>query len=440
MTPLQKITVKLSETRERLNELSGIDEPTDEQRSEMDTLITEYSTLEQRHRAAVVAQGETEAAAVGLFADGSTDGDTAELRSLLGRVKLTDYLAPASAGVGLAGAAAELNAALEVPTVGKQGGVCIPWRMLLPDGGLTPETRTDGDGVEQRAFTTTTQLDGPVMQRPILQRLFGMDIMDTLGVRIDTVPVGRTEWPLITAGVAPDNVAEGTAAADAVAVTFSTETLKPKRLTGVYEYTHEMAAQVPDLESSLRRDLADAVSAKMNDLVINGDEATNAEEPDGFATTITAPSDAGAVAAYADYAGMHALAVDGIHASMETEVTSVIGVDVYKHAASVYQAGSGESGSEALRRRGMKCMASPFVGTAVSGTGQHKLNLLHAAGPNGGSMRGDSVAAVWPTLEVIRDIYSKASQGVVLTWVTLWDAQTAFRSSAYQRVAFDIIA
>ena len=49
-------------------------------------------------------------------------------------------------------------------------------------------------------------------------------------------------------------------------------------------------------------------------------------------------------------------------------------------------------------------------------------------------MRGDSVAAMWPTLEVIRDIYSKASQGVLLTWVALWDAKTAFRSAAYQRL------
>ena len=49
-------------------------------------------------------------------------------------------------------------------------------------------------------------------------------------------------------------------------------------------------------------------------------------------------------------------------------------------------------------------------------------------------MRGDSVAAMWPTLEIIRDIYSKASQGVVLTWVTLWDAHTAFRSATYKAI------
>ena len=49
------------------------------------------------------------------------------------------------------------------------------------------------------------------MQRPILQRLFGRDLMDALGVRIDSVPAGRTEWPLRTGGVAPAMTAEGEA-------------------------------------------------------------------------------------------------------------------------------------------------------------------------------------------------------------------------------------
>ena len=68
-------------------------------------------------------------------------------------------------------------------------------------------------------------------------------------------------------------------------------------------------------------------------------------------------------------------------------------------------------------------------------------NIFHAAGPNGGgaSLRGDSIAAVWPTLEIIRDIYSASfARRVVLTWITLWDAETAFRAAAYRRVAFQI--
>ena len=431
MTQAQKLTIRLSEIRQRLNEISGLadDQMTDEVRNEADALGTEYRNKETQHRAAIVAEGEELRAAEGEFGNG--DGEPAEVRALMGRVSIADYLSRAAAGTGLAGATVELATALSVSAVGTGGGIAIPWQVLAtsrPEARQTPE---------RRAFTDTGDLDGAIIQRPILQRLFGPGIMDALGVRMDSVPSGRAEWPLITSGVVPTMKAEGTAADAAVEANFDTEILKPKRLTGRYEYTHEMAAQVVDLEQAFRRDLADAVKSKMSDLIINGDEASNLHEPDGFATTIDSPDNAAAVATYSDYAGAHALAVDGIHASMETEVSSVIGVDVYQHAASVYQTGSGESGSEALRRRGMSCVASTYVGEAAN-SGQHKLNLLHAAGPVGGAMRGDSVAGIWPTLEVVRDQFSMASQGVVLTWITLWDAQTAYRSAAYQRISFDI--
>ena len=257
MTNLQKITLRLSEVRSRLNEISGIEGEkfTDEIRGEADALQSEYKTLETRHRAAVVAESEEEARMQGAFHEG--DGESAEIRQLLGAVSLGDYLTPASAGVGIEGRARELNAALKVELIGKSGGVAIPWAVLA---GPTPAP--EAREAEQRAFTTTTTYAGGVAQRPILQRLFGPGILDALGVRIDSVPSGRTEWPLLTGGVAPDQAVEGTAAAAAVAATFATETLKPKRLTGRYEYTHEQAAQVPDLEMSLRRDLGDAVESE----------------------------------------------------------------------------------------------------------------------------------------------------------------------------------
>ena len=39
---------------------------------------------------------------------------------------------------------------------------------------------------------------------------------------------------------------------------------------------------------------------------------------------------------------------------------------------------------------------------------------------------------------MIRDIYSKASQGVVLTWIALWDANVALRENAYKHIAIQI--
>ena len=431
MTPRQKIEIRLSEVRQRLNAIAGLegDAFTDEIRNEATALHTEFADLETRHRSAIMAEGETEARAAGLF--GNQDGEAGERGRLLREANLADYLTPASAGSGIEGRARELNAALELPDVGKSGGVAVPWAMLE-----CPEHRmvVPAGGTEHRAFTSTSANDGPEMQRPILQRLFGPGVMDALGVRMDSVPVGRTEWPLITGGVAPAQAKEEAAAAAAVTAAFSFASLKPKRLTGQYEYSHEIAASVSDIEQGLRRDLADAVKSSMSNLLINGAAPTNSnpQNVQGFLTKLTGADLAAAEAVYADYGSMHAAAVDGIHAGTETEVSSVIGDETYRHAAAVYQTGSGESGSEALRRRSRMCVASTYIPAIAS---MKQSAILHAGGPNGGGiMRGDSVAALWPTFEIIRDIYSKASQGVVLTWVSLWDAEVAFRAAAYKQV------
>ena len=172
-------------------------------------------------------------------------------------------------------------------------------------------------------------------------------------MRIDAVPVGRAEWPLITSGVAPAQAKEPDAAAAAVAAGFEFANLKPKRLTGRYEYTHEEAASVAGIEQALRRDLADAVGSKMSDQIVNGAAPTNAapQNVEGFITKLTGSDLATGQADAADYGRLHALAVDGIHAGNEREVMSVLGYKTYQHAAGVYITGSGESGSELLARQ-----------------------------------------------------------------------------------------
>ena len=432
MTLAQKLSIKISETRQSLNTLAAKESLGDGEAEKVEELRRDLDQAEVQYRAAVSAEGDAETRAMAEF-DG--DAESAERSKLLREVRMVDYLSAAEASTGITGRAREVNEALEVPIVGAGGGVSIPWEVLAG-----PETRRQGNGNgEQRAFSTTTQLAGGIAQRPVLQRLFGASIMEALGVRIDSIPAGRAEWPLLTAGVEPAQVEEGTAAAAAVAPTFSTEVLKPKRLTGVYEFSHEQAAQVPGIEEALRRDLADAVMAKMSDLILTGNEATNAQEPDGFLTTIAAPTDPGSESDFGDYAGLASLGVDGVHASMESQVSCVIGVESYKHSAAIYQSsGSGESASEALRRRAMLLMASSFVPMPDNSHFQNG-NIIHGAGPNGGAARGDSIAGVWNSgISLIRDPFSKASQGVILSWIALWDAQTAHRAGAYKRVAFQV--
>ena len=283
MTAKQRLQLEQSEKRQKLNELLAIepDQLTAEHRAEMETLTARMQQIEPELRAAIVAEGDEQAQAAGAFSD-TADGEQAELRSLLSKVSIADYLNPVRSGTQPGTLPAEVNAALGVDIAGKGGGVAIPWRVLAG-----PEVRA-ASPAETRAFTTTSQNDGPEMQRPILQRLFGPGIMDALGVRMDEVPTGRSEWPLLTGAAVPDQAKESVAAAAAVAATFDYANLKPKRLTGRYEYTHEMSASVADIEQALRRDLGDAVKAKMSDAIINGlaPTNTNPQYVQGFLTKI----------------------------------------------------------------------------------------------------------------------------------------------------------
>ena len=101
MTQTQKLAIRLSEIRQRLNEIAGLegDAMTDEVRAEADRLAGEYRNAETQHRSALIAEGEEQRAAEGEF--GAGDGEPAEVRALLGRVRLPDYLGAAAAGIGL---------------------------------------------------------------------------------------------------------------------------------------------------------------------------------------------------------------------------------------------------------------------------------------------------------------------------------------------------
>lgn len=418
MIPSQRLTIESRQKSARINELIDKDQTdalTDEENVELRSLKERCIKIDKDLLpAAIAAEGVTEI-------ETRDTGDRKEIRELRSRLTFADYGGPAAHGGVIQGAAAEFNAAMNVDPVGKEGGVNLPWEMLE---------------LETRAFTSTSADDGPEGQRPILQRLFGPGVMDTLGVRIDSVPVGRVEWPLITSGVAPAMKKEESAAGAAVTAGFSYANLKPKRLTGQYEYTHEFAASVAAGEAALRRDLTDAVRSKMQDIIINGQAPTtqNPQHIEGFIAELTQEDDT-AVATADRYGKLHSEAVDGIHGGKETEVMSVIGINTYQHAAGLYIAGSGESGSELLNRRSGGCMASTYIPDPASNI---QSAILHAAGPNGGSGRGDSVAAMWPALEIVRDPYSKASQGVVLTWISLWDAKVAFRAAAYKLIGIKL--
>ena len=427
MTTIQKLELRRSEIKSRLGELAALETLTDEQKAETDQLTKEFQEKETQYRAALIVEGEK-----AQTKEFGTDGEGAEIRALRSRAPLSAYITAAAEKRSLDGAAVELNDALGVKPVGNNGGIVIPFSVFA-------ERRAAPQDPEKRAFTGTSAYGGGEVQRPILQELFGPGIFDSLGVRVDSVPVGASEWPLISGNAAPDQKKEGTAATDATAATFTIATLKPKRLTAEIELTHELIASVVGVESHFRMNLLDALKSKQQNIILNGTapDMTNPQNIEGFFTKLTGADLSSAVATAGDYGGLHALAVDGIHASMETEVMSVIGDETYRHAAQTYLSGTAISGSQLLKQRSAGCMASSYIPDASS---NKQAAILHAAGPNGGSMRGDSVAAVWEGagLEIVRDFYSNASVGITLTGIILWDAHTVLRTSAYKQIDIQI--
>ena len=110
MTNLQRIQLRRSEVRGRLNELSGVEAPTTEQDAELATLETEYGALEVRERAAIIAEdanGTPPTATEG-------SGEGAELAELETRAAFGNYLNEVINDVHLDGAESELRAAVLV--------------------------------------------------------------------------------------------------------------------------------------------------------------------------------------------------------------------------------------------------------------------------------------------------------------------------------------
>ena len=111
MLQSQKISVRLSEIRQRLNEVAGLEGNafTDEIRQESDKLTTEYRDKETQYRAALTAEGnEAEQRAAGAVAETAEDRERRELR---GRARLARYVSAAISRQPVSGAEAEYAAA-----------------------------------------------------------------------------------------------------------------------------------------------------------------------------------------------------------------------------------------------------------------------------------------------------------------------------------------
>ena len=330
MTKLQKIQLRRSEIRQRLGDIVNLSdaEMTDEIKAERVALLAEFRDLDTQEQAAIVAEDQD-----GRLRGGQVvaDGATRERLALRGRARLTEYLMAASRGRMVGGAEAELQAAATSEGSGAGAMTGIPLELWdIPREPRMVVTGSPG--------TVGVNLD------PIRPAVFAQSIAMRLGIDMPRVGSGTYASATISGSTTAGSRAKS-ADAPETAAAFTVQNSSPKRVSARLALTLEDIAAVgtDNFESALRENLALALSAELDDQVING----NGVAPNlaGMFMRLTNPAAPGAaVATFDDFVAAFAAGVDGLWSSMMTEVGIVAGVDTYRLSARTFRdvAGSGD--------------------------------------------------------------------------------------------------
>ena len=408
MTTAQKLAVRLSEVREKLNQLSGKDELTDEEQSEMRTLSGEYPALEARHRAAMIAESAEEAAA-GEDTD-SGDGEDGERRELRSRSRLSRYVGAALDGVPVDGAEAELSAAAGCPG-------SVPLELFEARAGTgDPERRA----VTPAPATTDENLAG------IVPAIFDRSAAAWLGMEMPSVPTGDAGYPVLSTSLTGGPVAKS-AEADESAGAFTVTMAQPRRISGAFRFTVEDAARLSGMEAALRANISAVLSDALDNQTVNG-SGTADGTLNGLLAILTDPAAPAADAEdFGRYVAAAASHVDGLFAVDLAGVRQLVGVQTYGHMAGTFRSDSDSMTAEAwamTRTGGVR--TSRRIAAPASSIQQAIVRRSNPA--------GDRVAVmpVWQGLQMIRDPYTNARKGEVgLTALMLVGDVIVLRAGAF---------
>ena len=195
----QRLQIRSSEIRSRLNEIAGIDgELTTEIRSENETLATEYADVESKLRAALLSEGdeaEKRSTEKGVVVE---DAEHRERRALRSKSTLANYIRAAINGRSVDGAEAEFSAAYGL------SGHAVPLAMWSADDA----------GVEHRAITPGPATADTSLPGAIVPDLFAGSVAEFLGVDMPTVGVGDVGYPVLATSVTAGPKAKSAAAVE----------------------------------------------------------------------------------------------------------------------------------------------------------------------------------------------------------------------------------
>lgn len=407
---LKGVFARWCEFRKRFNQ-ANMAEPTEENRARIKAMRTEGEALEGELAEALAAEPS------GII-DESLEGDDSEAREkrrLRAKSRVGNWLQSAIQGRPVAGADAEYAHA-----AGVTDGT-MPVDVLERD--------RPRPGQEDRVVTPTPATQA-VQMGAIVPALFVRSVAPFLGIDMPMVGIGTPAYPYLSTSVTASMLAAD-AAAPETAGAFSVATAEPVRLQGSFRVRREDLVKLAGMEEALRMNLSAVLSDKLDDQILNGDgTAPNLQgllDDGGAGAAPTAPAaNAETLPRYAAALSSH---VDGLHATMNSAVRALVGVQTYAHASGVFQGDSTMSAAA--------YMESVYGGfRATSRIAAPASNVQQAIIRRGMEPRV-ALAPVWSGVEFIRDPYTDKDKGQIsITAVTLVGGLAFVRKAAFTRDSF----
>ena len=388
----QKIARRQSEIREKILPIAGVDNPTEEQRSELAALDAEYATNEARYRAALIGEDTERRAAT----EELKDGKPTEWSALVEKFELRQAIMFLDEGRALQGQTAEV--VQELRSAGGFRGVPVPLEAL-----------------EQRAGETVAGgVVNPVTYKPLIARLFPDSVAARMGGHMVNIGRGIEEYPLVASAITA-GWADGEMGDVAGPQQFKTasKTLKPHQNLGVQlVFTRRALLSLAGIEAAARDDIRNAIQVELDRAIFQGTGANG--QPLGVIAgqaTYGYGTSTATGATYADFRA--AVAEFMLHnaASGPGDVRILTRPEVWDKLDSLaWDAGSGISEYDRLVAR----MGAPVLShnaMPTSGTGAARVTQALLTTSAGGL--APFFVGTWGALDMIRDPYSNAASGQV---------------------------
>ena len=406
MTNGQKLALRCSEIRQRLNEISGLEDDafTDEVRQESDKLGTEYRDTETKYRAALVSEGDASLTAGSQFLAGGSAEDRA-YRELVGRADVGAIFAAAVEHRATAGAEAEIQRHHELHSHQ------VPLDLLR------------GPAVEEHRAVTEAPTNVGASQEPTLTPVFAMGDAAFLGVDMPSVPAGDAVYPVLT--TRPTIRGPFTDGSDAAETdgTFLSTNLSPGRIQAAFSYLRTDAARFGGMGETLRMALNEGLSEGVDQQIVNGTSGLL------NGANLTNHNAAASVTTFDEYIERFGFGrVDGRYAARRSDLRVLLGSATYAHAGSAYRANQTET--SALDRL-MAIIADVKVSAHVPAVGATKKqnNVIRLG------MRRDMVAPMWEGVTIIVSETDEAlvKKGTILITAILIHAIKILRADGFYK-------